>query len=98
MVQHVQTKSCKPDCFGCKLLTIQFDPYQTRGNSGRVSAAPRGEPERWGTELAKDERGVNIIDAEGRPVTKKWAMENKHTIRTQREKRLALQNAAAQSV
>lgn len=53
-------------CFGCKIKTIQIAPSATP--SRRNTIAPRAPQNSWERGIAKDERGMPLLDASNEPI------------------------------
>ena len=52
-----------PDCFGCKIKSIQFGPSATptrRTPAGKAPAAPAESNNSWEKGIIRDERGLPI--------------------------------------
>lgn len=54
------------DCFGCKIRTIQWSPAATP--SRRNTIPPRTPNNSWEKGIAKDERGMPLLNEKGDPV------------------------------
>ena len=82
------TGQCEPDCFGCKVLTVSFDPYAMPSRLNPHSA-PKKPQNQWEKGIARDERGMPYLNARGGEMSVKEFGEKRHAIETEKRARRA---------
>ena len=67
------------DCFGCKVQSIQFDPYAMPSRLNK-KAEPRRPDPAWERGIPKDSRGMPFLRTDGTPMGVKEFGEKRHQI------------------
>ena len=76
-----------PDCFPCKLRSIQISPYATpTRQSHRPSPPPRGNQNSWEKGIVTDSRGMPQLDSKGEPMSVKAFGEQRSQIEEHKRK------------
>ena len=69
---------CAPECFGCKVLTIQVNAYTATPNRLHPQVSPRRKEPVWEKGTVKDARGMPYLEnGEAIPV-KRWSENHRH--------------------
>ena len=77
------------DDFGCKVQTIQYNPYAMPSRLN-PKAAPKVTEPKWEQIVPTDNRGMPFLDKTGAPIGIKKYTENRHRIEEQRRKNYQL--------
>ena len=73
------------DCFGCKLQSVQFNPYATPGML-RPHIAPRKPENSWEKGVPTDSRGMPFLKTDGTPMGQKEYSESRSKIEAHRRR------------
>jgi hypothetical protein len=72
-----------PDCFGCKVQSISFDPYAMPSRLNK-KIPPRTPNPAWERGIPTDSRGMPFLRKDGTPMGVKEYSENRHQIEQHR--------------
>ena len=93
---HDPQPDCKPDCFKCKLGTIQFDPYSMSApHNGRKPKVLTGNENAWEKGLVRDTNGEFLRGPKGEPLTAKGLSENRAFVEATRQREAAVKAASS---
>lgn len=76
-------EDCEEDCFGCKMLTVQYNPYSMPSRL-HPHIPPKKNVPRWERGVPTDERGMPFLDGSLNPIGQKEFSEKRSVIEKKR--------------